>query len=84
MTDDPLTFGLKIPIGRCIEWLQLPATWDARNPWNDVAVQKLTAWLYALIADLTKPRILDFRGGEAAAKMPRGALAKETYDTERA
>ena len=33
-----------------------------------------TAQLYALIRDLTQPRILDVTGGEAAAKLIRGAL----------
>lgn len=65
---------LTIPAARRRECLQLVASWNARDPWNDVAVQKLTAQLYALIAEITKPRILDARGGEAAAKILREAL----------
>lgn len=67
-------FELTVPVARRRECLQLLTTWDARDPWNDVAVQKLTAQLLTLIGDLTKPRILDIRGGKAAAKMLRGAL----------
>lgn len=65
---------LTIPAARRRECLQPLATWDARDPWNDGAVYKLTSRLYALIADLAKPWILYVRGGEAAAKMLRGAL----------
>ena len=67
-------FELTIPSARRRECLQLLATWDARDPWNDVAVHKLTSRFYALIADLTKPRVLVVRGGEAAAELLRGAL----------
>ena len=67
-------FELTIPSAQRRECLQLLAAWDARDPWNDVAVQLLTGQLLTLIADLTKPRILDVRGGESAAKMLRGAL----------
>lgn len=70
----PSPYELQIPTARRAECLQLLAAWDQRDPWNDVAVGKLTAQLYALINDLTKPRLLDVRGGEAAAKLLRGAL----------
>ena len=67
-------YELTIPSAQRRECLQLLATWDARDPWNDVAVQRLTGQLLTLIGDLTKPRILDIRGGEAAAKLLRLVL----------
>lgn len=59
---------------RCIECLALLAAWDERDPWEDVAVQKLTTKPYALSTYLTKPRIVDVRGGEVEATLLRKAL----------
>lgn len=70
----PSRYELQIPTARRAECLQLLAEWDLLDSWNDVQVQQLTLRLYSLISDLTRPRILDVRGGEAAAKLLRGAL----------
>ena len=80
MTRSP--YELKIPAARRIECLELLAAWDAHNRWDDVAVQRLANQLYALITELTKPRILDVRGGEEAAKLLRGALGASDEEGE--
>jgi hypothetical protein len=67
-------YELTVADSRRVECLALLRAWDERDPWNDVHVQNLTLQLYALINDLARPRLLYVRGGEAAAKLLRGAL----------
>jgi hypothetical protein len=68
----PLT--ISVPADRNAECVTLLATWEAADPWDAAAVARLTTQLLALFTEITKPRILHVRGGEATAKLLRGVM----------